>query len=216
MVYVKWFLLIFFWTLFGAFLHYSLPKYDVVRIVNTHEERIDLDDWTRIFWSDPTAQSKRLMNRDVQFIQGIRGNGRTIVYRNEDTGWGWPPYFKFDTANLYTEASDLVSTKADPQWVAIKYFGWRSIFFSIFPNAISITPVDGPEEKPFNWFTTLFLITLGTASGYGYYRWRRFRRERLSPVFEEVGDNLNAAGDAFSRKRNRFQAWLDTWKTKKR
>ncbi len=215
MVYVKWFVLLLFWTLFAAFLHYSLPKYDVVRIVNTHEERIDLDDWTRIFWSDPTAQSKRLMNRDVQFIQGVRGNGSTIVYRNEDTGWGWPPYFKFDTANLYTEANDLVSTKTDPQWVAVRYFGWRSIFFSIFPNAISITPVDGPEDKPFNWFTTLFLITFGGLFGYGYYRWRRFRRDRLSPAFDEVSDNFSAAGDAISRKRNRFQAWLDTWKTKK-
>lgn len=215
MAYVKWFFLLTFWTLFAAFLHYSLPKYDVVRIVNTHEERIDLDDWTRIFWSDPTAQSKRLMNRDVQFIQGVQNNGRTIVYRNEDTGWGWPPYFKFDTANLYTEANDLVSTKTAPQWVAVRHFGWRNIFFSIFPNAISITPVDGPEDKPFNWFSTLFLVTFGGLFVYGYYRWRRFRHDRLYPAFDEVSENFSAAGDSLSRKRSRFQAWLDTWKTKK-
>ncbi|MGR4067197.1 DUF1523 family protein [Halomonas sp. LR3S48] len=215
MIYVKWLFWIMLWAFLGAFLHYSLPQYDVVRIVNTYEKRQDLDDWTRMFWADPDEQSRRLVNRDVQFIQAVRPNGRTIVYRNEDTGWGWPPYFKFDTANLYTEASDLVSTKADPKWVAIMHFGWRNMFFSIFPNAISITPVEGPEDKPFNWFTTLFLATLAMSVGYVYWRWRRFRRNRLDPVLEGVEDGLNAAGSAISARRTRLQAWLDTWKTKK-
>ncbi len=216
MVYLKWFFLLVVWTLIGAFLHYSLPRHDVVRIVNTYEERIDLDTWTRIFWSDPTEQAKKLVNRDVKFIQGVRPNGDSIVYRNEDTGWGWPPYFKFDTANLHTEASDSISARDNPRWVSVTYFGWRNLFFTIFPNAISITPVDGPDDKPFNWFTTLFLIVFGGSVGYGYYRWRRFRRNRITPALEGVGDNFSAAGEAFSQKRGRFQAWLDTWKSKKR
>ena len=102
MAYVKWAFILTFWTLFGAFLHYTLPQTDIVRIVNTYEERQELGDWTRMFWSVPDDQSTGLINRDVQFIQTVRANGRPMVYRNEDTGWGWPPYFKFDTANLYT------------------------------------------------------------------------------------------------------------------
>ena len=143
MRFIKWAFLITFWVLFGAFLHYTLPQYDVVRIVNTYEERQELNDWTRIFWSKPDDQSAELLNRDVQFIQGVRPNGDPIVYRNEDTGWNWPPYFKFDTANLYTDANDAVSTKDAPEWVSVMHYGWRNQFLSIFPNAVTIKPVAG-------------------------------------------------------------------------
>ena len=110
MRYVKWA----FWTVIvlvvGGFLHYTLPQHDIVRVVGTYQERQDLTDWTRIFWSTPDDQSGTLTNRNVQFIQAIRANGKPMVYRNEDTGWGWPPYFKFDTATLQTQADDLRST----------------------------------------------------------------------------------------------------------
>ena len=152
MAYVKWTIILTFWLLVGGLLHYALPQYDVVRIVNTYEERQDLNDWTRIFWSEPEDQSTSLSNRDVQFIQAVRVNGKPIVYRNEDTGWGWPFYFKFDTANLYTEANDAISTKAAPEWVSIMHYGWRNEFLSIFPNAISIKQVEGPDHQVINWF----------------------------------------------------------------
>jgi hypothetical protein len=91
MVYIKWAFILIFWITLGAILQYSLPQHDIVRIVNTYEERQDLTDWTRIFWSEPDDQSTSLSNRDVQFIQAVRANGKPIVYRNEDTSWGWPP-----------------------------------------------------------------------------------------------------------------------------
>jgi hypothetical protein len=56
----------------GAFLHYTLPQHDVVRVVNTYQERQDLNDWTRIFWASPDDQATSLSNRDVQFIQTVR------------------------------------------------------------------------------------------------------------------------------------------------
>ena len=123
MAYVKWAFIIIFWGTIAAVLQYSLPQHDIVRIVNTYEERQDLNDWTRIFWSEPQDQSASLANRDVQFIQAVRDSGKPIVYRNEDTGWGWPPYFKFDTANLYTEANDAKSTKENPKWVVVTHYG---------------------------------------------------------------------------------------------
>lgn len=214
MVYLRWTFWTLFWVLFGSFLHYSLPQYDVVRIVNTYEKRQDLDDWTRIFWSTPDAQSRTLKNRDVQFIQSVRPNDSTIVYRNEDTGWSWPPYFKFDTANLYTEANDAISTKKDPMWVAIMHYGWRNEFFSIFPNAVSLSEVDGPDDKPFNWFTYGFLILLAAFVWFLNSRWRRFRRERIAPVLDDVEEGVNAAGSVISEKRGRLRRWLDTWKAK--
>ena len=91
MKYIKWSLItLIALTVFGFF-HYTLPQHDIVRIVNTYQERQDLDDWTRIFWATPDDQATGLINRDVQFIQAVDANGKPRVYRNEDTGWNWPP-----------------------------------------------------------------------------------------------------------------------------
>ena len=210
---IKWVFLITIWVLFGAFLHYTLPQYDVVRIVNTYEERQELNDWTRIFWSTPDSQSAEISNRDVQFIQAVRPNGRNIVYRNEDTGWNWPPYFKFDTANLYTDANDSLSTKANPEWVAVMHYGWRNEFLSAFPNAVTIRTVAGPDDKPTNWFTIIFLIVLAAVFWAIYVRWRRFRRARIDPMVENVEDSLYAAGDAIAERQGRLRRWLSSWKS---
>ena len=208
MAYIKWGFLITVWSVFAAFLHYTLPQYDVVRIVSTYEERQELDNWKRIFWSTPDSQSQAAVTRDVQFIQSFQANGDAIVYRNEDTGWHWPPYFKFDTANLYTEANDAISTKDDPEWVVVLHYGWRSVFLSTFPNAISITPAAGPDYKPVNWFNIIFLTLLAALLWAIYVRWRRFRRNRIDPVLEEVEDGFYAAGDALSERRGRLRRWL--------
>jgi hypothetical protein len=208
MAYFKWGFLIAIWSAFAGFLHYTLPQYDVVRIVSTYEERQELDNWKRIFWSTPDSQSQAAVTRDVQFIQSFRPNGDAVVYRNEDTGWHWPPYFKFDTANLYTEANDAVSTKDDPEWVVVLHYGWRSVFLSTFPNAISISPATGPDDKPINWFNIIFLTLLSALFWAIYVRWRRFRRNRIDPVLEDVEDGFYAAGDAISEQRGRLRRWF--------
>ncbi|MEM1006598.1 MAG: DUF1523 family protein [Pseudomonadota bacterium] len=214
MAYVKWAIIIIFWVTLGAILQYSLPQHDVVRIVNTYEERQDLNDWTRMFWSEPEDQSASLSNRDVQFIQAVRANGKPIVYRNEDTGWGWPPYFKFDTANLYTEANDAKSTKDDPEWVAVTHYGWRNEFMSIFPNAIRIKHVDGPDARIIPWFNIFFLTLFVAVVWALWVRWRRFKQARIDPMLENVGDGLYAAGDAIEERHTRLRRWLDSWKSK--
>ena len=216
MAIVKWSFWGVFWLMVGAVMHYSLPQYDVVRIVDTYEKRQDINDWTRIFWSDPDDLTNTLENRDVQFIQAVFPSGKAIVYRNEDTGWSWPPYFEFDTANLYTEASDRISTRADPQWVSIMHYGWRNQFFSIFPNAVSIESVEGPNDKPFNWFTYGFLVLMGSAVAFLWRAWVRFRRRHLDPVMEEVEGGLDSAGEAVNHRWHRLRRWLDTWKGRNR
>ncbi|GGH33517.1 Protein of unknown function [Cribrihabitans marinus] len=214
MAYVKWTIILTFWLLVGGFLHYTLPQYDVVRIVNTNVERIDLNDWTRIFWSEPEDQSTSLSNRDVQFIYAKRPDDGNVVYRNEDTGWGWPPYFKFDTSNLFTDANDAVSTGEAPKWVSVMHYGWRNEFLSIYPNAVSIKRVEGPDHRVINWFNIIFLTLFAALVWAIWVRWRRFRARRIDPMIEDVEDGFYAAGDAISERRGRFRRWLDSWKSK--
>lgn len=144
----------------------------------------------------------------------VRSGGDVMVYRNEDTGWGWPPYFKFDTSNLQAEAADLRSTSADPQWVVIKHYGWRNEFLTIFPNAISVRPVDGPDVRIIPWINIIILTTLAALIWAIYVRWRRFRIARIDPVLEDVEEGFDAVGDGIARRRGGLRRWLDSWKSK--
>ena len=205
---IKWVFWITFWVLVGAFLHYTLPQRDMVRIVDTFEQRVDFGE-NSIFWAAPDVGSDTTaVNRDVLFIQAIRDTGRVIVYRNEDTGWGWPPYFKFDTKNLQTEAADLKSTKADPQWAVVTHYGWRNEYLSIFPNAISIRPVAGPEAGTGIPWVNIIVLTILLAIVYAVWvRWRRFKARRITPTMERIDDGLADRRDGFNR-------WLGTWRSK--
>jgi len=188
MVYVKWTFWGLFWLIVAGFLHYTLPQRDIVRIVNTYEERQDVTGWTKMFWAASDQSQERLQSWDVQFIQAIDPDGDPMVYRNEDTGWGWPPYFKFDTANLYTDASDSVSSKAAPEWYAVTHYGWRNEFLSIFPNAVGIEKVDGPDVRLIPWFN-IIVFTLLAAFAWGIWaRWRRFKKNRIEPKVDEWTD----------------------------
>lgn len=181
MQYIKWT----FWGIVlvvcAAFLHYTLPRYDTVRITDTYETRVDFGS-NAIFWSRAASGDAPVAgSRDVFFIQTIRPNGRPRIYRNEDTGWGWPPFFKFNTANLQAAAADLRSTQADPQWVAIRHYGWRNEFLSIFPNALSVRPVAGPDVRVVPWFSIVVLVLLVALIWGVTVRVRRFWARRFGP-----------------------------------
>ncbi|WP_371224948.1 DUF1523 family protein [Roseovarius sp. 2305UL8-3] len=189
MGYVKWAFWCTFWVLVLAFLHYTLPQHDIVRVTDTYEKRVDFGE-NSIFWSNQgTGEVEGTVNRDVFFIQTKQAsNNRVMVYRNEDTGWGWPPYFKFDTANLQAEASDLKSVAETPKWVAIKHYGWRNEFLSIYPNAISVRPVSGPDARIIPWLNIVILTFLAALFWGVYVRWKRFRENRINPTIDEWTD----------------------------
>lgn len=194
-------------TVIAGWLHYTLPDRDIVRIVNTDTRRVDFGE-NAIFWAGPDAGAAGAPNRDVRFIEAVRPNGRPMVYRNEDTGWGWPPYFKLDSSNLQTEARDLVSTAADPRWVAVTHYGWRSELLSIFPNAVAVRVVDGPDVRLIPWFN-IVVLTLLAALAWGVgVRIRRFRRNRIDPLIEDAGEAWDDAGEAVTRRGRGLRRWF--------
>ncbi len=182
--YIRWTLWLALLAVIAGFLHYTLPRNDVVRIVQTDIRRIDPGD-NALFWANAdTGDATGVANRDVHFISAKRPNDKEMEYRNEDTGWGWPPYFKFNTSSLHTKASDLQSTRDNPQWVAIKKYGWRSQMLSIFPNAISVKPVEGPDVRIIPWISISILFGLGCIWLAIWSRWRKFWDKRKDPVLD--------------------------------
>ena len=205
MGYIKWVFWITFWVLVASFFHYTLPQHDVARVSDTYEKRIDFGE-NSIFWAAAdVGNAATTANRDVFFIQTRLTNDQVMVYRNEDTGWGWPPYFKFDTSNLQAEASDLKSGADAPQWVVIKHYGWRNEFMSIFPNAVSVRAVDDPNVRIIPWLNIGILIFFFAFVWAVWVRWRRFREARIDPVLEDAGDSIANTCDGVKK-------WFGSWR----
>lgn len=78
--------------------------------------------------------------RDVYFIFTKDQNSDNIkVYRNEDTRFDFPYYFKFNSANLQAVAQEFINSR---QPVEIRYYGWRITYFDEFPNVLNIRKSD--------------------------------------------------------------------------
>jgi hypothetical protein len=198
-------------TALAALLHYTLPDRDIVYITNTYN-RLVTPGANSIFWASPDLGSDEVagrVQRDVLFIEAARPNGSVRVYRNEDTGWIWPPYFKFDSSNLQAEARNLISASESPNWVAVRHYGWRIPFLSIFPNAVSITPVEGPVVRLIPWFNIVFLTCLFALFWAVRVRWLRFRNRRIRPAVEAIDARVDETTAGVKR-------WFSGWGPRQR
>lgn len=203
MGYIKWIIIVLVVGIIGSVMMYTLPSHSIVRVVGA-PERLVSPGLNRFFFAPPPSGMTADQARDILFIETFRANGRELVFRNEDTGWGWPPYFKFDAADLHARARNLVSTETDPQWAAVTYYGFRSVIFSIYPNALEIRAVDGPDVRIIPWarvigFTLLF--------GFAAWLWlvlRRFRETKVEPFLDRVEDRRDNARGRVSRIFDRF------------
>ncbi len=209
MRYVVWAIRIVLALLVFGFFHYTLPQRDIVRIVETEIRRIDFGE-NSIFWAAPDTGNATTAgsSRDVRFINTVRPNGDVMVYRNEDTGWGWPPYFKLDSSNLQTEAADLVSTQANPQWVVMTHYGWRTEFLSAFPNAVAVRPVDSPDVRLIPWFNIIFLTVLAGFVLWLWRLWDRFKERRIEPIVDDITIAIDHADRQADSLKERFWAWI--------
>ncbi|ANB02360.1 DUF1523 family protein [Ectothiorhodospira sp. BSL-9] len=69
------------------------------------------------------------------------GTSKSLIFRNEDARF-WPPYFKFDSADLQARAN-RIKEQCPEVPVTINGYSFRLPFLDMFPNATSI---DAPER----------------------------------------------------------------------
>ncbi len=211
-------------VILGLYLHYVMPQQDIARITSTEIIRTDFSPYNRIFYAQADAGNVENTTRDLRLINTvrkrtylfglIRGGDDTMVYRNEDTGWIYPPYFKFDSSDLQAEADDMSSTAENPRWVAITHYGWRIRWLTIFPNAVSIRDVPGPDYRPIPWVNGIIFVVLIAGALFVRAAWRQFRERTLDPLAESVENRVDEASAGIAERRGRIRRWLDTWRSK--
>jgi len=189
----------------AVLLQYYLPDRDIVQIVDTDVKRMDISDVSP-FWDRPDVGTNAQSTRDVRFIYSVKKNGKSMTYRNEDTGWSFPPYFKFDSSDVSGLAANLARDK--DQWVAVRHYGWRVKLFSIFPNATSIKKVSGPDALLIPWFNIVFLSLLAGLVFLIYRTVDRWKTKNVDPITDRIGEEFDEAGEAFAKRGSAIgQGW---------
>lgn len=220
--YVKWTFRVLVLLMVAGFLHYTLPQHDIVRITGTYNRLTTVGPENSWAYSSPdTGTAESTTTRDIRFIETVYADGGVSVYRNEDTGWVWPPYFKYDSSNLQAEAGNLKSTEAAPKWVSVTHYGWRFPFLSIYPNAVSVKQVAGPDVRIIPYVNIVVLLALAFGVLMIRRMWAQFWERTVEPAVaevEETWDGVEAqAGAAKARAGGffgRIGAWFATWKKK--
>lgn len=212
----------------GLFFSYVLPQHDIAQITETDTRRTDFGSLNQWFYAQADSGAATLENRDVlyifadkkkTFLLGLipRDAVGVSVYRNEDTGWIWPPYFKFDSSNLQAEAASQARRGADAEggnWAVITHYGWRIPVLSIFPNAIAIEPATGPDQRTIPWFNIFFFACLIIGFLFVRAMWMQLRERTVDPLLDSAEDRMDEVHAGVAERRGRLNRWLNTWRSK--
>lgn len=159
MRYIVWTILAVVFLLIAAVLHWTLPSSEIVRLLGTDVVR------QQVVVTNERGEDVTV-SRDIRYINAVSPSGAPMVFRNEDTGWGWPPYFKLNSADLAARAQDSISSEAAPRWMIITSYGWRLQWFSKFPNAVAIERAEGPDQTLIPWFNIIIWVLYLAVAGY--------------------------------------------------
>jgi hypothetical protein len=147
------------------FCAYSLPSHMKVHVTGTEVTRKDV--------KNPDGE---IRTNDVRYVMAEDLDGEPHMFRNQDTGWGWPPFFKFDSGDLAAQATNY-SIDGHEDVVLVTYYGFRIRMLSAFPNILSMKTVE-PDHQPIPWFTILFGLAHVILAGVVVALIRDFRESR--------------------------------------
>ncbi len=116
-------------TLYGAVLCYALPR--------TIRARVYVPPCcTGEFAPRPTIDAST-----VSFESPL---GEPLSFRNADTGWGFPPYGKFDSEEIERELGRLAEQRTgEPVWIT--YYGFWVPVVGLVPNIVALD-AEGPPN----------------------------------------------------------------------
>lgn len=132
-------------TAYILFCAYSLPRHVKVHVTGTEVTRKDVE-----------GSDGRVRTQDVRYVMAADRAGEPRMFRNQDTGWGWPPYLKFDSGDVAAQANNY-SVDGREDVVLITYYGFRIRVLSAFPNIISMKTV-APDYQPIPWTTIMVVL----------------------------------------------------------
>ena len=193
-----------FWTFAMAFvigfLHYNLPQHDIVWIIGTDNRPTEMswqNSWA--YGSPDSGTLEGATSRNIRLIKASFADGDVMVYRNEDTGWIWPPYFKYDSATLDAEAGRFASNAGAPKWDVVTHYGWRLPILSIYPNAVSVREAASVDERIIPWVSIVLLLVFGFFVFMARRMWLQFVERMVDPAMAGVGEAQDRAKGFFSR-----------------
>ena len=209
--------------IFGALCHYVLPQHDVVKVTSTEVIRTDFSSYNRLFYAQADSGGVEQPTRDLRlintnkkktFLLGFIPRDKTgiMVYRNEDTGWIWPPYFKFDSSDLQAEAANVA--RGD-EWAVITHYGWRIRWASIYPNAIAVRTIPSPDVTIIPWASIIFFLCLMGGIVFMRAMWRQFRERTVDPLMDSAGHRVDEVQAEMAETKGRISRWIGTWRSKK-
>ncbi len=212
----KWTLRIVAALLALGFLHYTLPQHDIVKITGTYNRLTTIGSENAWAYASPdTGTAESGTTRDIRFIEAAYPDGSVMVYRNEDTGWIWPPYFKYDSSNLQAEAGNLKSDAASPKWVMVTHYGWRLPILSIYPNAVSVREAASPDERVIPYVSIVVIAFLLFAIFMIRRMWAQFWERSVEPVAAEMGETWDGVEAKATGFLGRIKAWLNRGRARK-
>lgn len=149
----------------ALWLDYYLPEKQIATITGVEVKRTDKDG--PISKNNPADGP----TTDVYYIYTEKAGESVRVFRNEDTGWGWPFYFKFNAADVQAKAKSM---EFDKRRALLTSYGWRINMLSMFPNVTKVE--DAPEGVAtwsfFRWFWFgIWALVMGRAA---LWLWRLF------------------------------------------
>ena len=166
------------WSAIGLFalisaiwLDYYLPEKTITTITGVEVKRVDKDG--PIGRENPADGP----TTDVYYIYTSQPDDEVRVFRNEDTRWSWPWYFKFNSADVQAKAKTLEFEKKTARLTS---YGWRINILSQFPNVTKIEVVDR-DASSFSFFRWFWFALWAALLGYLSLRCKRnFAAKELS------------------------------------
>jgi hypothetical protein len=91
--------------------------------------------------------------------------------------------------------------------VAVTHYGWRLPIFSIYPNAVKIRAVEGPDVRLIPWVNIIVLTLLAGLVLMLWRMWAQFKERMIEPAVDDLSNTLDAMDARADAARDRAKGF---------